>query len=223
MGLLFRLAEFLILVLPLSGVIIAAYKAFTANRRRAAEPPDSRRAAESDGLPERSEGGHAAQWASIRRVVDEHRRTDQRWLGYELDVAKLLDFPLMTDMRDQLTMNFHKAKLRAEFLRPAKAEDLLDDRRAADNYLSAVQDYVAAFNAAEAEAVRNRRSYFSHEQQQRIARAQSLFRVASDPAATRQERQHAYDRGRREIGDLIVLPAAAQAAIERGISGELDT
>jgi hypothetical protein len=223
MGLLFRLAEFLILVLPLSGVIIAAVKAFSANRRRAAESPSSPRAADADGAPVRSGGTQAAQWASIRRVVEEHRRTDERWLGYELDVAKLLDFPLMTDMRDQLTMNFHKAKLRAEFLRPAKAEDLLDDRHAAESYLAAVQDYVAAFNAAETEAVRNRRSYFSHEQQQRIARAQSLFRVAADPAATRQERLNAYDRARREIGDLIVLPPAAQAAIERGISGELDT
>jgi hypothetical protein len=118
-------------------------------------------------------------------------------------------------------MDFHRAKLRAEFLRPIKAEDLLDDRQAAESYLAAVQDYVAAFNAAEAEAVRRRRSNFSQDEQQRIARAQSLFRVASDSAATRQERQHAYDRGRRELDGLIVLPAAAQAAIERGISGEI--
>ncbi|MGC2653367.1 MAG: hypothetical protein WA317_07160 [Mycobacterium sp.] len=225
MGLLFRLAEFLILVLPLSGVIIAAFRAFGANRRRAAESPDPARSAAPDGElggpPVRSSGNRAAQWTSIRRVVEEHRRTDERWLEYELDFAKLLDFPLMTDMRDQLTMNFHRAKLRAEFLRPIKAEDLLDDRQAAENYLAAVQDYVAAFNAAEAEAVRRRRSNFSQDEQQRIARAQSLFRVASDSAATRQERQHAYDRGRRELDGLIVLPVAAHAAIERGISGEI--
>ncbi len=225
MGLLFRLAEFLILVLPLAGMIIAAVKAFTANRRRAAESPDARRAAvpggEQDGAPVRSAGQQAAQWASIRRVVEEHRRTDERWLDYELDFAKLLDFPLMTDLRNQLTMNFHKAKLRAEFLRPIKAEDLLDDRLAAANYLAAVQDYVAAFNAAEAEALRRRRSDLSRVDQQRIVRAQSLFRVATDLAATRQERQHAYDCGRRELDGLIVLPTAAQAAIERGISGEL--
>ena len=226
MGLLFRLAEFLILVLPLSGIIIAAFKAFTANRRRAAESPDPARAAEPDGKgtspPVRSGGNQAARWASIRRVVEEHRRTDGRWLEYELDFAKLLDFPLMTDMREQLTMDFHKAKLRAEFLRPTKAEDLLDDREAAENYLAAVGDYVAAFDAAEAEAVRRRRSNFSPAEQQRISRAQSLFRVASDSAATHQERQQAYDRGCRELDGLIALPAAAQTAIERGISGEID-
>ena len=226
MGLLFRLAEFLILVLPLSGMIIAAFKAFTANRRRAERSLDPARVAEPDGKqagpPVRFGGNQAAQWGSIRRVVEEHRHTDGRWLEYELDFAKLLDFPLMTDMRDQLTMEFHRAKLRAEFLRPTKAEDLLDDRQAAESYLAAVRDYVTAFNAAEAEAVRRRRSNFSQEDQQRIARAQRLFRVASDSAATPQERQQAYDRGRRELDGLIVLPAAAQAAIERGISGEID-
>lgn len=228
MGLLFRLAEFLLVFLPLAGMIIAAVRSFAANRRRAAEPPDSRRAVQPDGAPvttppKRVTGSHAAQWASIRRVVDEHRRTDARWLEYELDFAKLLDFPLMTDMRDQLTMAFHKAKLKADFLRPVKAEDLLDDRLAAENYLAAVQDYVTAFNAAEAEASRRRRGDFSSEEQQRIARAQSLFRVVSDSAATHQERLHAYGRARKELDGLIVLPAAAQAAIERGISGEISS
>jgi hypothetical protein len=47
------------------------------------------------------------------------------------------------------------------------------------------------------------------------------LRVASDPAATPQERQSAYERARRELDGLIVLPAATQASIERGISGEL--
>jgi hypothetical protein len=224
MGLLFRLAEFLILVLPLSGLIIAAFRAFAANRRRAAASPENARATEPDSDrsgPVRFGGNQAALWTSIRRVVAEHRRTDERWLEYELDFVKLLDFPLMTDMRDQLTMEFHKAKLRAEFLRPVKAEDLLDDRQAAESYIAAVQNYVAAFNAAETEAFRRRRSNFSRDEQQRIARAQSLLRVATDSGATRQERQQAYDRGRRELDGLIVLPAAAQAAIERGISGEI--
>jgi hypothetical protein len=49
-----------------------------------------------------------------------------------------------------------------------------------------------------------------------------LLRVASDPAATQHERENAYDRARKELDGLVVLPAATQASIERGISGELD-
>jgi hypothetical protein len=213
-GLLFRLAEFLIVIVPLAGVIIAAVRAFSANKRPGEDSHGPDRAARA--------GNQAARWRSLTRVLREHDRTDTRWLEYELDFARLLDFPLMTDMRDPLTTAFHKAKLRADFLRPAKAEDLLDDGDAAARYLAAVEDYVTAFNIAEAEAKRRRRNDFSQDGQQRIARAQNLLRVASDSAATPQERQNAYDRARRELDGLIVLPATTQASIERGISGQLD-
>jgi hypothetical protein len=219
------LAELLIMILPLAGLIIAGVKAFAALKRRTEERQDADRAPMADAAtpPTRSAGNsQAAQWRSLRRVIEEHGRTDARWLEYELDFAKLLDFPLMTDMRDPLTIGFHKAKLRADFLRPVKAEDLVDDREAAAQYQAAVEDYVTAFNVAEAEATRRRRTDFSREGRQRIARAQSLLRVASDPAAAPQERQNAYDRARRELDGLIVLPATTQASIESGISGQLE-
>jgi hypothetical protein len=213
-GLLFRLAEFLIVIVPLAGMIIAAIRAFSADKRPGKNPQSHDRAGTA--------GNQAVHWRSLTRVLREHDRTDTRWLEYELDFARLLDFPLMTDLRDPLTIAFHKAKLRADFLRPAKAEDLLDDRDAAARYLAAVEDYVTAFNIAEAEAKRRRRNDFSHDGQQRIARAQSLLRMASDSAATPQERQNAYDRARRELDGLIVLPSTTQASIERGISGQID-
>ncbi|BBZ69744.1 hypothetical protein [Mycobacterium paraseoulense] len=217
MGLLIRLAELLIVILPLAGATVAAVRAFGANRRRPQPPPD----AERTETPEAG-NNHVAQWRSLRRVLEEHGRTDARWLEYELDVARLLDFPLMTDMRDPLTVAFHKAKLRADFLRPVKAEDLLDDREAAAQYRGAVEDYVTAFNAAEMEAMRRRRSDFSRADQQRIARAQNLLRVASDAAATPQERRRAHELARQELDGLLVLPVTTQASIERGISGELE-
>ncbi len=219
MGLLFRLAELLIVLLPLAGVLMAAVRAFTNHQRRALQPPPLDRPQIPDNV--RTGNNPAAQWSSLRRVIEEHNRTDARWLDYELDVAKLLDFPLMTDMRDPLTIAFHKAKLRAEFLRPAKAEDLLDDPEAAAGYRAAVEDYVTAFNVAESEAMRKRRTGFSRAEQQRIARAQSLLRVAADSAAAPQERQSAYDVARRELDGLVVLPATTQLGIERGISGEI--
>ena len=212
---LFRLVELLLVIAPLAGLIIAAIRAFSAGKQSSerSRDPDRRGSA----------GNHAAQWRSLTRVVQEHDRTDTRWLDYELDHAKLLDFPLMTDMGNPLTIGFHKAKLRADFLRPAKAEDLLDDPDAAARYLTAVEEYATAFNVAESEAKRKRRNEFSQDEQRRIARAQSLLRVATDSAATQQERQSAYDRARRELDGLLVLPAATQAGIERGISGQLDS
>ncbi len=212
-------------MLPLAGMVVAAIKAFGAARRRIGESQEAGRARLPDdatvAVPANG-GNRAAQWRSIRRVIEEHGRTDKRWLEYELDFAKLLDFPVMTDMRNPLTVGFHKAKLRADFLRPVKAEDLLDDRDAAAQYQAAVEDYVTAFNVAEAEAIRRRRNDFAADDQQRLARAQRLLRVASDSAAAQQERQNAYDLACRELDGLIVLPSTTQAGIERGISGEIE-
>jgi hypothetical protein len=222
-GLLIRLFELLIVIVPVAGAIIAAFRAFSSAKKRGADQ------AITDGRPEPEREparpatvNSAALWRTVTRAIDEHSRTDARWLDYELDPARLLDFPLMTDLREPLTERFHKAKIRADMLRPVRAEDLLDDRESAGDYLAAVEDYVAAFNTAEADAIRRRRNDFPEPDQQRIVLAQRLLRVASNEAATPKEREHAYDLARRELEGLIVLPPATRTAIERGIAGEID-
>ena len=218
MGLLLvRLVELLIVILPVIGVVFAGMKALSAARRRQAY-----RADEPDAAVSQTTNNRAAQWRAISRTVREHDRTDTRWLDYELDIGKLLDFPLMTDMRNPLTERFHRAKLRADLLRPAEAEDLLGDGDAARQYLDAVENYVTAFDVAESEAIRRRRNDFTKVEQQRLTRARSALRVAVDSGATPQERERAYALAAKELDGLIVLPERARAAIERGIVGELD-
>jgi len=204
-GLIFRLLELLLVIVPVAGAIYAAYRGISALNRQPTAPKSQ-----------------AAQVRTVNRVIDEHSRTDTRWLDYELDAAKLLDYPAMTDMRDPLTVAFHRAKLRADLLRPAKAEDLVDDAESTRQYLDAVEAYVTAFDAAENEARRRRRSDFSQADQQRMTRAQSLLRVAADSGATPQERSRAYALARDELDGLLVLPDRTRAALERGIAGELD-
>jgi hypothetical protein len=129
---------------------------------------------------------------------------------------------MMTDMRHPLTIAFHKAKRRADLLRPERAADLAGDRAAQREYRDAVHEYISAFEIAQAEAIRRRRSDFSEDDQQRLARAQNLLHLAQDEAATRDERQNAYLRARKELDGLIVLPAPARAAIERRIAGQIE-
>ena len=166
----------------------------------------------------RSQGTEILQRRELKKVLKQHDETDARWLDYEIDVAKLLDFPLMTDMGNPLTMEFHKARRRADLLRPDNADDLVGDREAQLDYRDAVHDYVTAFDVAEAEAVRLRRSGFSDADQQRIARAQNLLRLANDDAATPQERQSAYARAQLELDGILALPAVTRASIERRIA-----
>jgi limonene-1,2-epoxide hydrolase len=211
-----RLVELLIVIVPVIGVLYGGFKALSKVRERSDDGSTA-------GAPEQERSNKAAQWQAIKRTVREHDRTDTRWLDYEIDVSKLLDYPLMTDMRDPLTQRFHRAKLHADLLRPADASDLLDDSDAAREYIDAVEEYVTAFDVAEAEAIRKRRSVFSREEQQRLSRAHGAMRIATDTGATPQERERAFDVARRELDGLIVLPERTRAAIERGIAGELDS
>ena len=216
------------LIFPLGGMIGGGMRAVAvANERRAQRRLEKYRIkqqtkvalAEASG---RTRSDEAANRREMTRVLQRHAGTDARWLDYEIDVAKLLDFPLMTDMRDPLTIDFHKARSHADLLRPDQVEDILGDRAAQLEYRDAVHEYVAAFDVAEAEAIRRRRSDFSAEAQERLERAQRLLRLASDGGATYEERKAAYARAQKELDGLIVLPATTRASIERKIVGEIE-
>ncbi|MDX1890205.1 hypothetical protein [Mycolicibacterium sp. 050158] len=216
------------LIFPLGGVIGGGVRAISAANERRAERRLERYRIKQQAkvaLAEASGRGRVDEVASRRdvtKVLQQHDRTDARWLEYEIDVAKLLDFPLMTDMREPLTAEFHRARSRADLLRPARAEDIAGDRDAQLEYRDAVHAYASAFDVAESEAMRRRRSDFSSDAQERLERASRLLRVAGDGAATADERRNAYSKAQRELEGLVVLPAVTRAAIERGIAGELE-
>ena len=223
-----NLFHFWWLIFPLGAMVGGGVRAVAAaNERRAERRLERYRikqqtkiaVAEAAG---RSHTNQVKNRREFKRVIEQHGQTDGRWLEYEIDVAKLLDFPLMTDMRNPLTMEFHKARRRADLLRPENADDLDGDREAQLEYRDAVHDYVTAFDVAEAEAIRLRRTTFSSEDRQRIARAQNLLRLAEDEGATPQERQNAYTRARAELEGILALPAATRASIERKLAGELE-
>jgi hypothetical protein len=216
------------LIFPLGGVIGGGLRAVqAANERRAQRRLERYRIkqqtkvalAEASG---RARTNEAANRREMTKVLARHDNTDARWLEYEIDVAKLLDFPLMTDMRDPLTIAFHKARSRADLLRPGSVDEILDDRDVQLDYRDAVHEYVGAFDVAETEATRRRRSDFSAEAQERLERAQHLLRLATDRGATNEERRAAYARAQKELDGLIVLPAVTRASIERKVAGEIE-
>jgi hypothetical protein len=221
-------ANFWWLIFPLGGAIGGGVRAIAAaNERRADRRLERYRLKQQAKIAIAEASGRGRDTADSQRrevvkLLAAHDRTDARWLDYEVDVARLLDFPLMTDMRNPLTVAFHKAKQRADLLRPERPDDVLSDRSAHLEYRDVVHEYVTAFEIAETEAIRRRRSDFSEDDQQRLARAQNLLRLAQDEAASPQERQSAYARAGRELDGLIALPAAARAGIERRIAAQIE-
>src|SRR6516165_7028004 len=120
-------AGFWWLIFPLGGAIGTGLRVIAAaNERRAERRLERYRLKQQAKIAVAEASGRARDNEEVSRrelakLIAAHDRTDARWFDYELDFAKLLDFPMMTDMRDPLTIAFHRARGRADLLRPDRA------------------------------------------------------------------------------------------------------
>ncbi|MFK3834573.1 hypothetical protein [Microbacterium sp. NPDC087868] len=157
----------------------------------------------------------------LARLLAEHDEITARWLDYELDVAKLIAFPAMSDGRQPLTAAFLRAKRTADALRPASADAKKVTEQQVSEYLDAVGAYAVAFEIAEKDARRLRDSTFTDAERKRLDRAQQLLKVAVDESATQAERNVAYKRVREELDGLILLSDDAVQVLEKQVAREI--
>ncbi len=155
--------------------------------------------------------------ADVAKTLAEHDAINKRWLSYELDVAKLIDFPMMSDVREPLTVGFLRAKRDADALRPLDGAEVPAKSRW-DDYRNAVNAFAVAFEVAEKEAHRIKDSAFNADEQQRLGTARKLIKIAENEGATPAERQTALKRVRRELDGVIVLPDVTLAALEQQVA-----
>lgn len=158
--------------------------------------------------------------ARIERLMAAHDAVTHRWLEYELDVAKLIAYPAMSDGRQPLTAAFLRAKKVADNLRPDSPKEHLTQRAIAE-YRDAVTDYEVAFDVAERDARRLKDSSFSETERKRLDTAKQLLTVAVDQAATPAERQLAYRRVREELDGLLSISDEAIDVLEKKVALEL--
>lgn len=156
----------------------------------------------------------------LERLFAEHDEITARWLDYELDVAKLIAYPAMSDGRQPLTAAFLRAKKTADTLRPSSANAKVSEQQVTE-YLDAVGNCAVAFEVAEQEAKRLRNSTFSEAERKKLDRAQKLLKVAVDESATQAERNIAYKRVRQELDGLIVLSDEAVEVLEKQVAREI--
>ena len=162
-----------------------------------------------------------ASQAEVLGLMKAHDAVNKRWLDYELDVGKLIDFPVMTDVREPPPWpSAGQARPTPCARRPRGRQD---GCQGSPNTGLPSRSFWIAFDVAEREAKRIRDSKFTGPERQRLETARKLLRIASDAAATPAERQTAYRRARRELDGLIVLPEAfSLAALEDRIASMLD-
>jgi hypothetical protein len=198
-----------------------AFAGHWANSWRKASDRRHQRKVELYKLKNQAHEAEKVSAAEVESLLAAHDATNRRWLDYELDVGKLIEFPLMTDVREPLTVAFLRAKREADGLRPGSAAEVTWPSRL-QAYRRAVDGFNVALEVAEREARRIRDSKFTGPERERLATARQLLRIAENHAATPAERQAAYKRARRELDGLIVLPDAAMAALEEKIAPMLD-
>ncbi|KRA25114.1 hypothetical protein ASD65_12280 [Microbacterium sp. Root61] len=233
------LGQYWWLVFPVMGVVGSVGGAWERNARRrhtrrlevlhakaelkAAANGTALAAASATGaIPVAAAAAPAPQGTQLERLFASHDAVTARWLEYELDVAKLIAFPAMSDGRQPLTAAFLRAKKLADGLRPASAKTKLTREQLTD-YRNAVTDFEVAFDVAERDARRIRDSSFTDVERKRLDTAKQLLTVAIDQAATPAERQLAYRRVRQELDGLISLSDGAIEVLEEKVALELTT
>ncbi|HKT58062.1 MAG TPA: hypothetical protein VJR25_14970 [Microbacterium sp.] len=225
------------LVFPLMGVFGAIGNQYERNARRRHQrrletlhaKAEVRAARRGQVLPPYAAGAGAApsaaapevpQKVQLQRLMDAHDAVTHRWLDYELDVSKLIEYPAMSDGRQPLTAAFLRARTIADRARPASADAAVSAEDFAA-YRAAVTDYEVAFDVAERDARRLKDTGFTDDERKRLDTAKQLLGVAVDQAATPAERQLAYKRVRRELDGLIALSDDAIEVLETKVSLEL--
>lgn len=182
-------------------------------------PPVTGATATTVGAPAES-AARETQATQLERLFATHDAVTARWLEYELDVAKIIAFPAMSDGRQPLTAAFLRAKRIADGLRPASVKARITKEQLTE-YRNAVADFEVAFDVAERDARRLRDSSFTEAERKRLETAKQLLTVAVDEAATPAERQLAYRRVREELDGLISVSDEAIEVLEKKVMLEL--
>ena len=164
-------------------------------------------------------------WEQAQRTHDD---LNNRWHAYETNLQDILANPLMRNLEDPTVAEAVRAMGRADALRtktPPRVRNR-SDMDDAINYITAVNDYELAFNAAQRKAETHQLDDFATEERKKIQRARDLLTLALDTTgASSHERQTAYKQVLKLIAEVrLSVPQEAidnlelQAVGRRGIT-----
>lgn len=147
-------------------------------------------------------------------LVKRHKDIRNQWASYETDMSKIIDLPLMTDMREPVVVDLHKALKTASGLAP-KSRDKYGYTSIQDSaFFKAVNELEVAFRTAEQTAKKVAWSRFTGEERRSLSTAKKLLSLAVDSGASPAERQAAYKRVFKELQGLIEFPEKSRLEIE---------
>lgn len=120
---------------------------------------------------------------------------------YKNDVVKLIKYPIMVDLKDELTLNFTFA------LRKAKRE--VSYGQDADKMEASVETLERAFLTAEANAQKIGPSQYSDQEVKKTETAKHMLAVALDEKASENERRISFKQAFKVLEGIIAVPDSA--------------
>lgn len=157
--------------------------------------------------------------AGWEQLMSRYNDVITRWTSYEMDILKVIDYPLLTDMTAPTTIAFHQSMRHARMLTPK-------EKKPTEDYLSsefaeAVTELEKSFDIAESTAKRSQWKQYDRDEQKKLSRAKDMLALALDDAGTSHERQIAYRGAMKILSGLIDVPVMTLAAIENKTKLEL--
>lgn len=147
-------------------------------------------------------------------LMTRHDVVRKSWALYELDPMKMLDYPVLSDMREKVTVELHAALRKANSARPVDARTAVSQGLRSEKYEGLVEALETAFHVAETEAKRIQWNKFSADEKKRLMTAKNLLSFVLDANGSEFERQAAYKRLAKEINGLVVLPDMTLKSLE---------
>lgn len=156
----------------------------------------------------------AANIAGWQALSAHHNNIRSEWMAYETDILKMVDFPLLSDMSEPVTIRLHEALHNANLHAPKNIKAMRNISFESSSYNNAVKELDTAFRAAESKARLTSWNKFTMEEKKRLQRAKDLLAMAMDKASTSSERQVAYKQAIKTLNGLIEVPKATILALE---------
>lgn len=129
--------------------------------------------------------------------------------SYETDLAKQIDFPMMTDVTDSAVSAYLKDMRKALNLKSLATAGGRPSLESASLFADAVHALEISFNGAEAKAERVRWSSFSEDEKRRLKDAQTALAVIYDASTTPEQRNAQYRRITKLLEGLVNITAPA--------------
>lgn len=126
------------------------------------------------------------------------------YAGYEQDIVKLIKYPVMTDLTDSFTANFHS------LLRKTRRSVEKENKAEYEGLIDALDD---AFFAAESNARKIATSLFSDEDKAKVVDAGQMIAMALDEKASETEKKNAYKGAMRNLEGRVSLPEVTLSSL----------